>query len=196
MTRSDSSIRPSCILCVYKHLSNVIVLAGEYLSQDPDGYRPYRDHLLYMTGHLSQAEEQSVQEYPEMSQKIREVRKRIETAKAEGMPPSTHVPTIEDISEILMLGGMGLDGLPLEEEEEDEIEGDLTEMRYDPPIMGIDELSMAEVGYTTGATGNYCQDCDYWTGFLPDSTVSGSCAIVAGRVFKKGTCTHFEDKKK
>lgn len=197
MQRLDS--RPSCPRCVWKHLSSALVLGGEYLSEDPDGTRPYKDHLLFMNGHLSQAEEQSARNYPEMSRKIREIRLRLENAKFEGLPSFNHVITAEDVEEILTAGGMGMDGLPLEVPvllaATEPIVLDSEEPL--PTIAPEKKISRQEAGYRVlGSPGSFCENCQHWTGAYKEKGATGGCAIVSGDLFVRGSCSLFEPKKK
>lgn len=203
MNRNDS-VRQTCLKCVYKHLASSIVLGGEYLSQDNDGDRPYKDHLLYVTGNLQQAEEQVQREYPLTAQAIRSLRVRLETNKWEGLPPSLHVPTEEDIEEILKTAGLGMDGLPLEdpfvevmepEEVEDPLDDGETEESYMIFAPMDDRFPKAEANYQLAGSPNACQDCDNWMGLNAGSNVTGGCSVVEGTIFKQGHCDLFTKKK-
>lgn len=217
-TKTDS-VRPSCPECVYKHLSEALILGEEYLTQDMDGTRPYLDHFLYMYGNLGQAEAQSKRDYPEMAQAIRSLRLRCNENKHSGLPPRFHVPTVEDISEILALGGMAIDGTELEWEEWNEEEEDSptvleepiaafipaigdepteTTMLVIPPVtLDADDLyDKASVSYTQKGEGDsICQNCEAWQGLEGDSRVSGRCLVVAGKIFKNASCDLFSKKK-
>lgn len=83
--RADSS-RPACLICVEKHLSNALVLADE-ISQ---GYPQFRTLLI---GNLSQAADESVAEYPQLAEQIREMRHRFQV---EGI-----MPTVDEVYELL-----------------------------------------------------------------------------------------------
>lgn len=202
MQRLDS--RPSCPRCVWKHLSSALILGGEYLSEDSDGSRPYKDHLFFMNGHLSQAEEQSARNYPEMSRKIREVRLRLENAKFDGLHPALHVVTVEDVEEILQLGGMGMDGLPLEETPSvlvvepialDSV--DPVEEEPLPPIAPAKKMSRDEAEYVVlGTPEAFCENCQNWAGLDASSKATGNCSLVNGKLFLRGSCSLFEPKKK
>ena len=205
-SRTDSA-RPSCPECVYKHLSAALVLGDEYLTQDMDGTRPYLDHYLYMYGNLGQAEEQSKRDYPDMAQAIRSLRLRCNENKNSSLPHRFHVPTVEDIGEILELGGMAIDGTQIDWEEwnEDEEDYDDSSTLPNEPIVDIlppvtldadDLYDKASVSYTQKGKGeSTCQNCEAWQGLEGDSRVSGRCSIVDGKIFKSGACELFSKKK-
>lgn len=83
--RVDSS-RPSCLICVEKHLSNSLILADE-ISQ---GYPQFR---LLLIGNLSQAADEAVVEYPDLAEQIRDMRHRFQV---EGI-----MPTVDEVYELL-----------------------------------------------------------------------------------------------
>lgn len=60
-------IRPSCLNCCRKHLSQAIIL----LSESKMGYP---QHRWLAVGHLAEASEETLADYPEMAQAIREER--------------------------------------------------------------------------------------------------------------------------
>jgi hypothetical protein len=63
--RTDA-VRPSCINCVEKHLSRAIALFEELPN--------YPEHRLLAIGNLAEAESESADEMPELSEKIRQIR--------------------------------------------------------------------------------------------------------------------------
>lgn len=84
-SRKDSS-RPSCLICVEKHLSNALILADE-ISQ---GYPQFRPLLI---GNLSQASDEAVMEYPELAEQIRDMRHRYQI---DGI-----MPTVDEVYALL-----------------------------------------------------------------------------------------------
>lgn len=60
-------MRESCLFCVCKHLSQAQVL----MSESAKGY-PY--HKWLAVGHLAEAEDESIDEYPDLTKKIRTLR--------------------------------------------------------------------------------------------------------------------------
>lgn len=202
MARKNDSVRPTCLKCVYKHLAAAVITGSEYLSQDSDGDRPYKDHLLFVTGNLQQAEEQVQRDYPMTAKAIRTLRIKLEDNKWEGLPPVTHVPSEEDIEEILKTAGLGMDGLPLEGAfiEEKELEADTLdagEIGETYPVFAPmdDRFPKTEVNYQLTGSLNACQDCDSWMGLNAGSTVTGSCSVVEGTIFRQGHCELFTKKK-
>lgn len=198
MERFDS--RPSCIRCVWKHLSKAVVLAGEYLSLNARGESRYKIHLLLMNGNIAEAEEESGEMFPAMSAKICEVRLRIEEAKFAGAPLRDRVITLEDVEEILRLGGCDVDGLPLDSDSP-AVVVEIADPTPDPDVPTIEvpeKISPMGAGYMVlGNPDRFCMDCDKWMGFTdPEKKVSGECALVEGSVFTIASCDLFEPKKK
>ena len=66
-----TGLRSSCLMCVRKHISKAIVL----LSESSLGYP---QHKWLAMGNLSEAEDESIRNYPELATKIREYRLKIE----------------------------------------------------------------------------------------------------------------------
>lgn len=60
-------MRPVCLFCVSKHIAQAIVLVTE-------ATLGYPEHIWLAVGHLAEAETESVSEFPELADKIREVR--------------------------------------------------------------------------------------------------------------------------
>jgi hypothetical protein len=56
--------RPTCLLCVSKHLASAQILLDESLLG-------YTEHRWLAVGHLNEAESESLEDYPLFSQKIR-----------------------------------------------------------------------------------------------------------------------------
>lgn len=65
-------MRESCKSCILKHLSKAEIL----LSESKLGYP---EHFWLALGNLSEAEDEAVAEFPEIANKIRELRLDIET---------------------------------------------------------------------------------------------------------------------
>jgi len=63
-------LRESCIDCTRKHIGSAIVL----LSESTLGYP---EHFWIAIGHLGQAEEESIKDFPELAKKIRKIRREI-----------------------------------------------------------------------------------------------------------------------
>ena len=116
------------------------------------------------------------------------------------------MPTVEDIGEILALGGMAIDGTQIDWDEwnEDEEDYDDTPTLPDEPIVDIlppvtldtDLYDKASVSYKQRGEGeSICQNCEAWQGLEGDSRVSGRCSIVDGKIFKSGACDLFTKKK-
>ena len=86
------SMRPSCLFCATKHLSQALILLSESLQ----GYPAHR-WLAY--GHMAEASDELIQNYPQLADLIREERKRLEQAPIEAgrltsiMLLLTHVTT-------------------------------------------------------------------------------------------------------
>lgn len=60
-------MRPTCLFCVTKHITQAGVLITEVL-------KGYPSHLWLATGHLAEAEDESLAEYPILAGNIRRVR--------------------------------------------------------------------------------------------------------------------------
>ena len=67
--------RPSCKLCVLKHLA----YAFECLKEGAQGYTPERghDHLALVIASLEHAEHEALKEAPEFAEKIRDFRNKL-----------------------------------------------------------------------------------------------------------------------
>ena len=63
-------MRETCLLCVSKHISQAIVLLLE-------AGKGYPLHLWFAVGHLAEAEDESLLEFPQLSEVIREIRIRL-----------------------------------------------------------------------------------------------------------------------
>lgn len=68
---NKGGLRPSCLMCVRKHIGQAIALLEEV-------YKGYPDHKWLALGHLAEAEDESLREYPELATKIREARLNIQ----------------------------------------------------------------------------------------------------------------------
>ena len=66
--------RKSCQECVEKHIGAAMVILGEAAK----GY----DHYLLAVGHLHEAEEESAQRWPAVSEHIRAARKKLQTSSS------------------------------------------------------------------------------------------------------------------
>lgn len=60
-------LRPSCLMCVRKHIAKAQILLTE-------AELGYPAHFWIALGNLSEAEDESIKDYPELSKKIREAR--------------------------------------------------------------------------------------------------------------------------
>lgn len=67
---SKGGLRPSCLKCVRKHISQAIVL----LSESKKGYP---EHFWIAMGHLGEAEDESIKAYPELANQIRDARESL-----------------------------------------------------------------------------------------------------------------------
>lgn len=63
-------MRDSCIECIMKHIGQAVVLLHETT-------KGYAYHLVYVVGHLAEAEDESVKDFPELSDRIHLLRKSI-----------------------------------------------------------------------------------------------------------------------
>ena len=84
-------LRQSCLKCARKHIAQSIVLLNESLLG-------YPDHRWLATGHLAEAAEETVMQYPKLAAMLRFDRKMVEDGK--GMPDLMryfrHIQTVED----------------------------------------------------------------------------------------------------
>jgi len=69
-------LRPSCLECVKKHIAQAIILLKESISG-------YPEHLWLAIGHLAEAEEESIKNYPQFADKIRKDRLELMNNKGE-----------------------------------------------------------------------------------------------------------------
>ncbi len=60
-------MRETCLFCVSKHIAQAIVLIAE-------SAKGYPFHLWIAVGHLAEAEDECVSEFPELTDNIRKVR--------------------------------------------------------------------------------------------------------------------------
>jgi len=81
-------MRPTCLLCVRKHIGKAEALMNEAR----DGY-PH--HAGLAIGNLSEAADEAAAEYPELASKIREHWKRYEVDE-----DGYHFPTVEILREV------------------------------------------------------------------------------------------------
>jgi hypothetical protein len=70
IANSSGGLRPSCLKCVRKHISQAIVL----LSEKKKGYP---EHFWIAMGHLGEAEDESIKAYPELANQIRDARETL-----------------------------------------------------------------------------------------------------------------------
>jgi hypothetical protein len=63
-------LRESCIDCTRKHIGSAIVLFTESMLG-------YPEHFWIAIGHLGQAEEESIKDFPELAKMIRKIRREI-----------------------------------------------------------------------------------------------------------------------
>jgi glycosyltransferase involved in cell wall biosynthesis len=64
-------MRPSCLYCAAKHISQAVILVGEAL-------QGYPQHWYLALGHLAEAGDELIQDHPELAAKVREERKALE----------------------------------------------------------------------------------------------------------------------
>lgn len=83
-------LRKSCLFCVRKHLGKAQVL----LSEVSNGYPT---HLGLAIGNMSEAEDESILAYPELSKKIRAYRLRIE----KGDQTADIMDLLKDVDQLL-----------------------------------------------------------------------------------------------
>lgn len=68
---SDAPVlRPSCLLCLRKHLAQAMVLCEE-------AKQGYPNHRWYAVGHMAEASAESLAKYPALSNEIRQYRLRL-----------------------------------------------------------------------------------------------------------------------
>jgi hypothetical protein len=65
--KEEKGLREACLLCVSKHIAQAIVLTME-------AGKGYPLHLWFGVGHLAEAEDEALQEFPQLSNAIRSVR--------------------------------------------------------------------------------------------------------------------------
>lgn len=70
--------RPSCAWCVMKHLTQAAVLLQE-------ASLGYPAHVFYAFGHLGEAESEAVDSWPDLAERIRAERLKIQDGKATGV---------------------------------------------------------------------------------------------------------------
>lgn len=75
-TRGET-MRSFCMHCTLKHIGKAIVLLSE-------AKLGYPEHLYIAIGNLSEAEDECLIEHPELAERIREIRLRIEDDINEG----------------------------------------------------------------------------------------------------------------
>ncbi len=83
-------MRESCLYCVSKHVSQAVVL----LMEAPQGYP---SHRWLAIGHLGEAADESILEYPEISKKIRDVRLRLMDQEP-GFKPTSLMDLMEEVT--------------------------------------------------------------------------------------------------
>jgi len=64
-------MRISCLECVCKHIGQAAVLLHETVKH-------YEFHLIYVIGHLAEAEDEAAVDYPDLKDRIYEIRKAIQ----------------------------------------------------------------------------------------------------------------------
>ena len=67
----SKTLRKSCLDCVLKHLGQAVVLLGE-------AEKGYPSHKYIALGHLGEAEDESINKYPDLAADIRSTRLDIE----------------------------------------------------------------------------------------------------------------------
>ncbi len=63
-----AGVRPTCLDCCRKHISKAIITFQESLNAE------YLNHFWLAVGNLSEAEDESISEYPELAHSIRDMR--------------------------------------------------------------------------------------------------------------------------
>jgi len=66
-----TKLRESCLLCVAKHIAQARVLIQE-------SQKGYDHHVVFAIGHLAEAEDESLDMHKDLSELIRDERKRLE----------------------------------------------------------------------------------------------------------------------
>jgi glycosyltransferase involved in cell wall biosynthesis len=87
-------MRPSCLFCATKHLSQALILLSESLQ----GYPTHR-WLAY--GHMAEASDELIQDLPELAEKIRTERKRLEQSSIEKGRTSLLMDLVEELGKLL-----------------------------------------------------------------------------------------------
>jgi hypothetical protein len=64
----ESAMRESCIECVCKHIGQAAALMHEVM-------KGYEFHYVYIVGHLAEAEDEAMKEFPDFAAAIRILRK-------------------------------------------------------------------------------------------------------------------------
>ena len=64
-------MRPTCTHCALKHLSQASILLSE-------SYQGYPTHFFYTLGHMAEAGDELVKEYPKYAELVRAERKKLE----------------------------------------------------------------------------------------------------------------------
>ena len=75
-------MRPTCLNCARKHLAQADILMME-------AAMGYPIHAWYAMGHMAEASDEIVADYPEMANEIREMRKLYEEAVNEAEDPTS-----------------------------------------------------------------------------------------------------------
>lgn len=85
-------MRPTCLNCARKHLAQADILMME-------AAMGYPLHAWYAMGHMAEASDELVDDYPDMANEIREVRKLYEEAVNEAEDPTNpdqpKLPTLD-----------------------------------------------------------------------------------------------------
>lgn len=82
-------MRPTCTYCARKHLAQALILLHE-------AEQGYPEHYWLAVGHLAEASDELLREYPDMAREIRSERKALEIAHGDGKPYQIPIMTLID----------------------------------------------------------------------------------------------------
>lgn len=89
-------MRPTCTECALKHLSQASILLSE-------AHQGYPTHLFYSLGHMAEASDELVKEYPKYAEMIRAERKKLEENPEYSPDFDTLLNTVAEECEICQL---------------------------------------------------------------------------------------------
>ena len=84
-------MRPSCLLCAMKHVTQAGILTME-------ARQGYPLHRWWALGHLAEASDELVADYPDVANEIREYRKQYEDDETVDLPYSE---IVNDLSQLI-----------------------------------------------------------------------------------------------